>query len=336
MNLMKHLPINRWLAIGALMGCALIAAPAMGQAEPTLNQVYEAARSGQLDKAQTMMQQVLVAHPNSAKAHFVQAELSAQQGELGRARESLATAEKLAPGLPFAKTEAVDKLRQQLATKASQANNLAGSNPSTNARTAVAMPAAPAAPASSFPWGLALAAGGGAIALVIFLSRKKQPAQFGAQPSPFGAQPGYGQPQGAGGGGLSGPQRFGAAGGLNNGQPQYGPGQPQYGQPQNGQSPYGQGQPVGSGMGGRVMGGLATGLAVGAGVMAAQAIGKSLMGNNDHPAQTGNNAAPNNGYEPFAGNNDLGGQNFGVADGGSWDDGGDAIASSGDGGDWDT
>jgi hypothetical protein len=89
-------------------------------------------------------------------------------------------------------------------------------------------------------------------------------------------------------------------------------------------------------MGGRVMGGLATGLAVGAGVMAAQAIGKSLMGNNDHPAQTGNNAAPNNGYEPFAGNNDLGGQNFGVADGGSWDDGGDAVASSGDGGDWDT
>ena len=35
------------------------------------------------------------------------------------------------------------------------------------------------------------------------------------------------------------------------------------------------------GLGGKVMGGLATGLAVGAGVMAAQAIGKSLMGNDE-------------------------------------------------------
>jgi Flp pilus assembly protein TadD len=52
-----------------------------------------------------MMQQVLVAHPNSAKAHFVQAELSARQGNLARAQEELTTAEKLAPGLPFAKPE---------------------------------------------------------------------------------------------------------------------------------------------------------------------------------------------------------------------------------------
>jgi len=83
------------------------------------------------------------------------------------------------------------------------------------------------------------------------------------------------------------------------------------------------------------MGGLATGLAVGAGVMAAQAIGKSLMGN-DAPAHQPDGAA-NNSYEPFAGNNDLGGQNFGVNDSGSWDDGG-ALASSdgGGGGDWDS
>jgi hypothetical protein len=90
------------------------------------------------------------------------------------------------------------------------------------------------------------------------------------------------------------------------------------------------------GLGGKVMGGLATGLAVGAGVMAAQAIGKSLMGNDDHPVHHPDSLASNNGYEPFAGNNDLGGQNFGVNDGGSWDDG-NAMASGGDGGgDWDS
>ena len=91
------------------------------------------------------------------------------------------------------------------------------------------------------------------------------------------------------------------------------------------------------------MGGLATGLAVGAGVMAAQAIGKSLMGNEDRPshspasADNGENSGGSNGYQPFAGNNDLGGQNFGVADAGGWDDGGTSMASSGDGGgDWDS
>ena len=89
-------------------------------------------------------------------------------------------------------------------------------------------------------------------------------------------------------------------------------------------------------MGGRVMGGLATGLAVGAGVMAAQAIGKNLMGNNDHSANNnaGNlNDSSGNRFEPLPGNADLGGQNFGMNDSTSWDD-----AGSGDvgGGDWDS
>jgi len=294
--------VGKWLAIAALVGSGL----AMAQttpSEPTLNQVYEAAHAGKLEQAQVMMQQVLVAHPNSAKAHFVQAELSAQQGQFSRARESLALAEKLAPGLPFAKADAVQHLRTQLA---SQGN---GTAITTRPAAAITSPA-PAAPASSIPWGLVLALGGGAIALVILLSRKKQA-------TPAMAPQGFGQPN-AMGSGLSGPQTFGAGGSM--------PAQ-------------GYGQPAGNGLGGRVMGGLATGLAVGAGVMAAQAIGKSLMGNDDHPGQSpaAANNGGNNGYEPFAGNNDLGGQNFGVADAGSWDDGGTSMASSSDGGgDWDS
>ena len=53
----------------------------------------------------------------SAKAYFVQAELSARQGQLSRAREALGSAEKLAPGLPFAKPEAVQAVCAQLASK---------------------------------------------------------------------------------------------------------------------------------------------------------------------------------------------------------------------------
>ena len=301
-------PVSKWLVVVALMlGFGFAAA----QSEPTLNQVYEAAQAGRLEQAQTMMQQVLVAHPNSAKAHFVQAELSARQGQLGRARDSFATAEKLAPGLPFAKPDAVQALRSQLAGKSGGPVVREPVNRGLDA-------GAPATPASSFPWGLGLALVGGAIAIGLFLKRKSPMAAPPAQ----GAYSNQGPVQG---GGLSGPQSFGT--GANAMQPPYG--QPPYGQP-------GYGQPAGTGMGGRLAGGLATGLAVGAGVMAAQAIGKSLTGNNEHAAHQPDSAAGNS-YEPLAGNNDLGGQNFGVNDaGGGWDDGG-SVASSGDGGgDWDT
>lgn len=90
---------------------------AVAQSEPSLKQVYATVQAGKLDQAQVMMQQVLISHPTSAKAHFVQAELYARQHDVNRAREALATAEKLAPGLPFAKPEAVQALRTHLSAK---------------------------------------------------------------------------------------------------------------------------------------------------------------------------------------------------------------------------
>lgn len=296
----------RWLAIAALLGGGF----AMAQSEPSLNQVYEAAQAGRMEQAQQMMQQVLVAHPNSAKAHFVQAELAARQGQMDRARESLATAEKIAPGLSFAKPDAVQSLRSQLAARpaAPAANSIAN------------RPAAPAPASAPFPWSMVLAVGAGVLVLGYFMMRRKpapalQQAPYGGVPMQQAAYPNPAGPQG----GLSGPQGFGAGGGQM--QPGYGPG--------------GYGQQPGSGLGGRVMGGLATGLAVGAGVMAAQAIGKSLMGNDEHPAHGADASNAGSHYQPVAGNNDFGGQNFGVNDSGSWDDS-NAVASSDGGGDWDS
>ena len=305
--------VGKWLAVAALLGCGF----AMAQSEPTLKQVYAEAQAGRLEQAQVMMQQVLVAHPGSAKAHFVQAELAARQGKMSHAREALATAEKLAPGLPFAKPEAVQALRTQLAAKHNAPANNGASNPSNRPMAT----AAPAAPASSFPWGLALALGGGAIAIAIYMSRKK--SELASMPQSSYANPGTMQ------GGLTGQQGFGMGNTIN---PNMGGGAMA---PGYGQQPGAMGQPAGMGLGGKVMGGLATGLAVGAGVIAAQAIGKSLMGNDASPAHQPNNPDNNNGYQPIAGNNDLGGQNFGVNDTGSWDDG-DALASSSGGDDWDS
>ena len=321
--------LGKWLAIAAMLGFGLAMAQTAPN-DPTLKQIYEAAQAGQLDKAQGMVQQVLVLHPNSARAHFVQAELFARQGQLPKAREALATADKLAPGLPFAKSEAIQSLRAQLDGKGSPpaVKNQPGS--SFGAVTPVKPPAAPA----NTPWAMILLAGGAAIALVVFLIRRK-PAQTFTPPAPY-ANPGN-NPGTMPGGGLNGPQTFGMGGGAAPGGPGA-PGAPGYGQAPG--QPYGQ-PPAGSGMGGRLAGGLATGLAVGAGMMAAQAIGKTLTGNNEN-GNRGSDNGGNNNQQPLSnnpsnspGNNDMGGQNFGVEDAGSWDDAGGG-GDMGGGGDWDT
>jgi hypothetical protein len=289
--LIRRITTLLMLAAFVSMGASRV----MAAPEPTLDQVYRAAQAGKLDQANQMMQQVLVAHPNSAKAHFVQAELSARQGDKSRAREELGIAEKLAPGLAFAKPEAVQSLRAQLST--TTIANGVGHPPA-----AIVRSEAPVSTESTFPWGMALALGAGALALGWVLMRRKPASGMASQ----GAYPSPAFPPG----GLNGPQTFGIAGG--GAAPGYGP-------------------PVGSGLGGRVMGGLATGLAVGAGVMAAQAIGKSLFGQEEHAGHL----ADNQGQAPAANNYDLGGQDFGVNDTSSWDDS-SSVASGGDGGDWDS
>lgn len=283
------------LVLVSLLGFGL----AMAQAEPTLNQVYATAQSGKLDEAQAMIQQVLVAHPNSGKAHFVRAELFARQGKISLARESFASAEKLAPGLPFAKPEAVQALRAQLAGKppARVINTQA---------TSYAAPVAPTAPSSS--WLLPLLLAGGVIIAGYFMFRRRAPA-------PVAQQPDYAYQ-----GGLNGQQNFGIGSGVGQAANPQPTGYPQPGYPQ---------QTAGSGLGGRIMGGLATGVAVGAGMMAVDAIGKSMMGN--HGTAAANNLA-NNDYQPLTNSNpDMGGANFGLNDTSSWDDGGGSDI----GGDWD-
>jgi len=277
--------VGKWLVVASFLSFGF----AMAQSAPSIDQVYAAAQAGKLEQAQTMMQQVLVAHPNSAKAHYVQSELYARQGNQGQAREALTAAEKLAPGLPFAKADAVRALRSQLSVRSSPM--ALGSS--------TGHYGAPAA-ASSSAWGLPLLLAGGVIVLGYFMFRRRVPTNFAQQPA-YANQ-----------GGMSGPQTFGAgaAGGV--------------------QPPVG--QPAASGLGSQIMGGVATGLAVGAGVMAAEAIGRNLMGNRN-PSAAPLGDFGNNEYQSAGGNADMGGQDFGLNDTGSWDDGGSIDVGSGGG--WD-
>jgi uncharacterized protein len=195
------------------LGCALaFASPSFAQsAEPTMAQIHDAAAAGHLDQAQQMITQVLAAHPNSGKAHYVQAELYAKEGKTSLARAELGTAERLNPGLTDFSARSVQELKSQLGV-------------SSGSRS-VGSPIAIGSPRSEahFPWGtvliLAVIAG---VLMMLFRRRtpnNQYPNQYpaagpgpGMGGAPGGYGPGYGQPP-MGGGGIG----SGIAGGLASG-----------------------------------------------------------------------------------------------------------------------
>ncbi|MGA9665197.1 MAG: tetratricopeptide repeat protein [Gallionella sp.] len=135
------------LIVSILMSGAVFAADT-----PTLHQIYDAAQAGRMNDAQGMINQVLKDHPNSAKAHYVDAEILAKTGHLVEAREELNNAERLEPGLSFASPQAV----QQLKAMVSEAHT-------------VSLPVT-SQPQQDFPWGW-LFLGVGAIVIITLIMR---------------------------------------------------------------------------------------------------------------------------------------------------------------------
>src|ERR1700690_1745146 len=123
-NAVTVISTNRGLVMRRLLAAATLAAtvtfaaglasPAFSAGDPSVDQIYAAARSGHLDQAQQMISQVLADHPQSGQAHYVQAELFARQGKAALARSELAAAEQLKPGLPFANPRSVQELKAEL------------------------------------------------------------------------------------------------------------------------------------------------------------------------------------------------------------------------------
>jgi hypothetical protein len=192
----------------------LITVMAFANNIPSIHQVYQAAESGNLNGAHQMIEQVLNAHPESAKAHYVDAEILARQGDLSSAKTELVKAEQLSPGLPFAKPQSVQSLKQHLSMLSSMPNSatLTGTPQSTN---------------SPIPWMMIIMAVGAVLliwlAIRAFSSRNTNgyPPQYNGGNSTSGVNPNqnnpYGQPyppqsSGLGGGIMSGLATGAAAG----------------------------------------------------------------------------------------------------------------------------
>ena len=97
----KFIPILLFAACASL-GSAVAAA----DADPSMHEVWQAAENGHVDQAQSMMVQVLKDHPDSAKAHFVEAELDAKQQDNQPSQEILVAVQlhrRLTPFLSYRK-----------------------------------------------------------------------------------------------------------------------------------------------------------------------------------------------------------------------------------------
>jgi hypothetical protein len=109
-----------------------------------------------------------------------------------------------------------------------------------------------------------------------------------------------------------------------------GPGGPGY--PGGGYAGPGGGYGPGGGIGSSVAGGLAGGLAAGAGIVAGEELAHHFLDGGQHPV-----VVPPNDDGSRNANGDMGGNDFGVNDPGSWDDssggGGDFGGDGGGGGD---
>jgi hypothetical protein len=200
---MRKFLVAATLAVAASFAVA-VSSTAFADGDPTMDQIYTAAAGGHLDQAQQMIAQVLADHPNSAKAHYVQAELYAREGKTSLARSELGTAEQLKPGLPFASPRAVQELKAQLGMRAGALGSPA---------VVRSVPAAP-----HFPWGSVLILAGVVGVLWMVFRRRRAYTQYpavgpGAPGAPGAYGPGGYGPAPMGGGGIG----SGIAGGLASG-----------------------------------------------------------------------------------------------------------------------
>lgn len=275
--------------------------------EPSIDDIYKAAESGKLSEADSMIAKVLAAHPGSAKAHFVHAELLAKEGKLGAAKTAYTKAEELAPGLPFAKPEAVAGLLKRIDGGGSSS----GSTAESASRSAVGSSYASATPPAAEPSGLGTPAKAGIVVLLLaagfFMFKRVSGARPGSNGTPVNPQAGYANPSYAGGATGYAPGSMAPA--------SYPPNYP----------PAAPAPSATSGIGGALM----TGAAMGLGAVAVEQAVRHFSQRDrpddiverrrDQPAFD-NNLGPDT-------NADMGGSDFGVSDAGSWD------SSGGGGGD---
>jgi hypothetical protein len=94
--------MKRWM-----IGASLVLLAPLAWALPTVAQVEAEVRQGHYGQAESMMQEVVAARPQSAKAHYVYAEILAHDDRLSQAAAEAARARAIDPSLKYGDPEKV-------------------------------------------------------------------------------------------------------------------------------------------------------------------------------------------------------------------------------------
>ena len=197
------------------------------QALPTVDQVQAAAQRGDYAGAEKMMREVVAAKPDSARAHYVLAEILAHERQFNKAAEHTRRARSLDPAIKFtdpAKFKAFEQLlqREQIAAaKPAAPTPLEAAAPPLQAQRAAPATAAESSSGGGVPVWMLVVGAIAFIALAASWMRRRaaapaaQPAMAGGYGMGGGYAPGMPQqgPMAGGGSGLMG-VGLAAAGGV--------------------------------------------------------------------------------------------------------------------------
>ncbi len=294
--------MKRWI-----LSVALVTASALAWALPSLQDVETQVAQGHYTQAESMMKEVVAAKPNSARAHYVYAEILAHDGNVARAADEARLARQIDPDIRFTTPEKFRSFEASLQRAQAPAPRTSVA-PSTTAVAPAAM--APVAAPGGLPSWVWLA---GLAVVAFFLwrgfSRSSANASAGAVAAP-----------GASAGAPAGPNAMMQPG------------------MQPGAMPYGAGYPAQRPGGGMMGLGMAAAGGVAAGVLADQLLNRHRDGNVAEN-NGGGNAQPGFFDSPSSGGgNDLADRSIDFGTGGSdWDSGSVDTGGGGgsDGGSWD-
>ncbi len=164
-----------------LPGTGLVGGIAMAATAPSVDQVEAAIARGDMDGAHRMLQQVIAANPNSARAHYLDAQVLEHSHRYADALSALQAARRVDPSLGFTDKAKFEAVERRITAEAGGRNGSARMNGSNGAATdsgALQQTALSAAPTHHRP-GIGMWIGILVIGLLVVLSirwamRKRQ------------------------------------------------------------------------------------------------------------------------------------------------------------------
>ena len=292
--------MKRKMLLAAACAAALWSAAAF--ALPSANDVQAAVKAGDFPKAETMMQEVVAAKPQSAKAHYLYAEILAHDAKFSDAAAQARQARELDPALSFTtdpeKFKSFERLLQREQAGPAASPQVQAPTNHVDAAPPVVRQQAPSSGIPGWVWV-------GGIALLLFLVFRAISRRAVAN--------------NMAGGGMAPQGGYGMNPGMQ--QPGYGPG-------------YGPAPGAGGGL-------LRTGLAAAGGVAGGMLLERMLEGNrhDENSGNAGNYGAQGGSFDNGAGQaaSDLENRSIDFGSGGNdWggDAGGGSSGGSDDGGGW--